>query len=201
FRLIDVNRRCLVETQVNSRHEFVALSYASRPEQAFATKSNRERLKSDGSLSVLDLPKTVEDAIEACRQLGEVYLCVDRFCIVQDYLEDMACQISAMATIYSLAKFALIITDGDSDSGIAGISRERAQVQMREQIAGFAFIIEPTGWREIIGGASVWSTRGWTYQEAVLPQRKLYLSESQAFFECATEDNARGEAAWSPPRE
>ncbi|KAK4215757.1 heterokaryon incompatibility protein-domain-containing protein [Rhypophila decipiens] len=191
FRLIDVDRRCVVETQANSRHEFVALSYVwgqqTDPTRLFATKSNRERLKIDGSLSVLDLPKTVEDAIEACRQLGEVYLWVDRFCIVQDDLEDKARQISAMATIYSLAKFALIITDGDSDSGIAGISRERTQGQMCEQIAGFDFISDPTQWREIIGGASVWSTRGWTYQEAILPQRKLYLSESQAFFECATE--------------
>ncbi|KAM7216087.1 Heterokaryon incompatibility protein (HET) domain containing protein [Rhypophila decipiens] len=190
FRLIDVDRRCVVETQANSRHEFVALSYVwgqqTDPTRLFAAKSNRERLKIDGSLSVLDLPKTVEDAIEACRQLGQVYLWVDRFCIVQDDLEDKARQISAMATIYSLAKFALIITDGDSDSGIAGISRERTQAQMCEQIAGFDFISEPTQWREIIGGASVWSTRGWTYQEAILPQRKLYLSESQAFFECAT---------------
>ncbi|KAK3324946.1 heterokaryon incompatibility protein-domain-containing protein [Apodospora peruviana] len=188
FRLIDVNRRCVVEPQAN--FHYVVLSYVwgrhPDPTKLFATRSNRERLKIDGSLSVLDLPKTVEDAIQACRQLGEGYLWIDRFCIIQDDLEDKGRQISAMATIYSLAKFALIITDGDSDSGIAGISRERTQAQMREQISGFRFISEPAGWREIIGDGSVWSTRGWTYQEAVLPHRKLYLSESQAFFECAT---------------
>ncbi|KAK3357797.1 heterokaryon incompatibility protein-domain-containing protein [Lasiosphaeria hispida] len=204
FRLIDVNRRCVVETQANC--QFVALSYVwgRHPDltKLFATRSNRERLKIDGSLSVLDLPKTVEDAIEACRQLGEGYLWIDRFCILQDDLEDKGHQINAMAAIYSLAKFALIITDGDSDSGIAGISRERTQTQMREQISGFAFISEPADWREIIGGESVWSTRGWTYQEAVLPHRKLYLSESQAFFECAThvadECGAVQQAMYSP---
>ena len=204
FRLIDVNRRCVVETQANC--QFVALSYVwgrhPDPTKLFATRSNRERLKIDGSLSELDLPKTVEDAIEACRQLGEDYLWIDRFCIIQDDFEDKGHQIRAMAAIYSLAKFALIITDGDSDSGIAGISRERTQTQMREQISGFAFISEPAEWREIIGGGSVWSTRGWTYQEAILPHRKLYFSESQAFFECAThvadERGAVQQAMYSP---
>ncbi|KAK0623802.1 hypothetical protein B0T14DRAFT_565123 [Immersiella caudata] len=69
FRLIGVNRRCIMEAQGNC--QFVALSYIwgrhTDPTKLFATRSNRETLKIEVTLSALDLPKTVEDAIEAYR--------------------------------------------------------------------------------------------------------------------------------------
>ncbi len=36
---------------------------------------------------------------------------------------------------------------------------------------------------------SVWNSRGWTYQEAILANRKLFFTSSQAFFECAVRIN------------
>ena len=74
--------------------------------------------------------------MEICRQLGERYLWVDRFRIIQDDEYDKKHQIFAMATIYSRAKFTIIATDGDSDTGIAGVGRDRFQAQTRTQISG-----------------------------------------------------------------
>jgi len=91
-----------------------------------------------------------------------------------------------MAAIYSLANFTIIVTDGDSDSGIAGISHGKRQAPIRDQISGFVFTTQPASWQEIAESASIWSTRGWTYQEAVLSPRQLYLTEAQAIFQCST---------------
>jgi len=204
FRVIDVDKRCLVQAPSNC--SYVALSYVwgrnPNPAKLLTTRSNIEKLREEGGLSASDMPITVENAIEACRRLGETYLWVDRFCIIQDDPQDKGEQIVAMAAIYWLAKFAIIVTDGDSDSGIAGIGHERAQQQISDEISGFKFTNEPAGWREIISGSSVWSTRGWTYQEAILPRRKLYLTESQAVFECGEhivgEDGSEQRAMHSP---
>ncbi|KAE8440938.1 hypothetical protein EG329_006177 [Mollisiaceae sp. DMI_Dod_QoI] len=186
FRVIDIRRRCLV--QAGPDCHFVALSYvwgkAPDPTKLFATKSNIETLRREGGLPASDVPATVEDAMEVCRRLNENYIWVDRFCIIQDDSDDKIEQIVAMATIYSQAKFVIITTDGDSDSGISGVSHERSQTQIHDQISGVKFINSVAGWREITGGSSIWSTRGWTYQEAILPRRKLFLTDSQAFFEC-----------------
>jgi hypothetical protein len=144
---------------------FVAPSYVwghhPDPAKLFATKANIEALGRDGGLPGSDMPATVEDAMEVCRRLGEPYLWVDRLCITQDDDGHKAEQIAAMAAIYSLAELVIVVTDGDSDSGIAGVSRERPQGQVHDRISGLDFIISdlpPLG--DIALGGSVWSTRG-----------------------------------------
>lgn len=186
FRVIDIRKRRLV--QMPPSCQFVALSYVwgsePDPTKLFTTRSNIKSLQEDGSLAVGDMPATINDAMEVCRQLREPYLWVDRFCIVQDSRDDKAEQIAAMASIYSLAKLVIIVTDGNSDSGIPGVSRERSQGQVQEHIAGFDFSLDEIPTLKEVEGGCVWSTRGWTYQEAVLARRRLFLTESQAFCEC-----------------
>lgn len=191
FRVIDVNKRYLVQSRTGC--SFVALSYVwgQRPDptKLFTVTSNIDMLRIPGALSPSALPRTVNDAVEACRRLGEQYLWVDRFCIIQDSPTDKAEQIAAMAAIYSCSKFALIVADGDSDSGIAGVGHARTYYQPPLSLpspVNLTFAAEPAGWRDVLLGSCVWSTRGWTYQESVLPRRKVYLTEAQAFFECVT---------------
>ena len=189
FRVIDVSERCIVQS--SSDCSFVALSYVwgQRPDptKLFTITSNVDKLGTPGALSPSALPRTLDDAVEACRRLGERYLWADRLCIIQDSPADKAEQIAAMAAIYSRSKFTLIATDGDSDSGIAGVGRARTHYQpplhLHSQV-NLTFTAEPAGWRDVLLGSCVWSTRGWTYQESVLPRRKVYLTEAQAFFEC-----------------
>ncbi|KAK3295869.1 heterokaryon incompatibility protein-domain-containing protein [Chaetomium fimeti] len=187
FRVIDVNKRRLV--QMLPSCQFVALSYVwgrdPDPTKLVTTRLSIKALQEDGGLAARDMPVTIEDAMEVCRRLEEPYLWVDRFCIVQDDHDDKVEQIAAMAAIYSLAKLVIIVADGNIDTGIAGVSRERAQGQVRDRIAGLDFSLnELSHWGKISRGGCIWSTRGWTYQEAVLARRKLILTESQAFFEC-----------------
>jgi hypothetical protein len=186
FRVIDVRKRCLVPAGAGCR--FAALSYVwgrnPDPTKLFTNNSTIDALREEGGLAASKMPVTVEDAMEVCQQPGEDYLWVDRFCIIQDNDDDKLQQLTRMAAIYSLAKFVIISTDGHSDSGIPGVSRDREQRQIRSTISAIDFINEVASWRGVTGGESSWSTRGWTYQEAVLGRRKIILSDAQVFFHC-----------------
>ncbi|KAH6849795.1 heterokaryon incompatibility protein-domain-containing protein [Chaetomium sp. MPI-CAGE-AT-0009] len=201
FRVIDVKNRRLV--QMSPGCEFAALSYVwghdPDPTKLVTTRLNMKALQEEGGLAARYMPATIEDAMEVCRQLKEPYLWVDRFCIAQDDNDDKVEQIAAMAAIYSLAKLVIIVADGNSDSGIAGVSRDGSQGQVHDRIAGLDFRLgDLPFWDNINRRECIWSTRGWTYQEDVLAQRKLVLTESQAFFKCR--ENVLHEDGYSSSR-
>ena len=189
----------------NSESRYVALSYVwgNNPDRSRMTlRSTLRTLEQDGGLISSRTSKTVDDAIQACCLLKEDYLWVDQYCIVQDDESDKSEQVSAMGTIYSSAAFVIIGTDGDTNDGIPGISYARPQTQFRLRLASIDFVNDIPDLQEIIGGQSVWSTRGWTYQEMTLPKRKLYLTGSQSFFECDKyvwhEDGSEEQGIWTP---
>ncbi|KAL4861358.1 heterokaryon incompatibility protein-domain-containing protein [Aspergillus spectabilis] len=140
-------------------------------------------MKKDDGLPASRIPQTIEDAIEMCIRLGERYLWADRLCIIQDDAEDQKNQIEAMGTIYSSAQIVLVAAYGDSmEFGIPGISRPRKLVQHSEDILGFRVTNVV---REVDDDPlNMWNARGWTYQEAVLSNRRLYFTDTRAFFEC-----------------
>ncbi|KAJ6096856.1 heterokaryon incompatibility [Penicillium sp. IBT 16267x] len=204
FRLIDVRRRQIVAAPHDCR--YVALSYVWGPNpnkaKEMTSRATLESLQEDGGLRTANVAKTINDAITNCSKLKEDYLWVDQYCIIQDDPSDQAEQIASMAAIYSSAAFVIISTDGDMYDGIPGVSSERVQKQIQCQLAGIEFINKLPSWRGITGGSSVWSTRGWTYQEGILGRRKLYFSSSQSFFECdqsvLNEDGESQQALYSP---
>ncbi|OAX84782.1 hypothetical protein ACJ72_00835 [Emergomyces africanus] len=198
FRVIDVIRRCLVER--SDIRCFVALSYVwgAKPSSLLAaTRTTIDGMKKDGGLPTSAMPKTIEDAITVCLQMGQRYLWVDRLCIIQDDGGDKKNQIEAMDNIFSSAQIVLIAAYGDNmDFGIPGVSRLRRKiVQHSEDMFGLRItnIV-----REIEDDPlTLWVTRGWTYQEAVLSRRRLYFTNTRVFFECERsmchEDQFNGE--------
>ncbi|KAF9892979.1 hypothetical protein FE257_000571 [Aspergillus nanangensis] len=203
FRLIDVHRRCIVPATAD--FHYVALSYVWGKNPDFAKMTTRATIKAleqEGGLLPTNTPKTINDAIDICRQLKQDYLWVDQYCIIQDNETDKKEQISSMAAIYSCATFVIITTDGVMSDGIPGVSYERPQKQIQRRIAGIDLINTLPSWREITLGGSLWSTRGWTYQEVILGRRRLYFTSSQSFFECdesvLSEDGSTQQALYSP---
>ncbi|KAH8672796.1 heterokaryon incompatibility protein-domain-containing protein [Tricladium varicosporioides] len=184
FRVIDVFRRCIEQKAVC---DFVALSYVwgsdLRPSLLTATRATIEQMKEEGGLPASEMPKTIEDAISVCLQLGERYLWADRLCIIQDDPDDKKNQIEAMGDVYLSARLVLIVAYGDSmDFGIPGVGHRRSIFQHHESVSGLQItnVI-----KEVEGDPLTrWSTRGWTYQEAVLSRRRLYFTNVRAFFEC-----------------
>ncbi|KAL4746953.1 heterokaryon incompatibility protein-domain-containing protein [Aspergillus terricola var. indicus] len=140
-------------------------------------------MKRDGGLPPTKVPRTIEDAIAACIQIGERYLWADMLCIIQDDPEDLQTQVKAMGEIYPSATIVLVASYGNSmEFGIPGIGHPRNAVQQNADIAGLRVT-------NVLREAdedpfNVWPTRGWTYQEAVLSNRRLYFTSTRAFFEC-----------------
>ncbi len=74
------------------------------------TKSNLALLLE--TIDTASLPATIRDAVEVCEKLGERYLWVDRFCIVQDDDDDKFRQIQAMSAIFSGTKLVIVAAAG-----------------------------------------------------------------------------------------
>lgn len=184
FRVIDVSRRCLVE---KSSCRFVALSYVwgFNPQSSLlaASRATVDGMKKDGGLPALRMPQTIEDAIEICVRMGERYLWADRLCIIQDDANDMKNQIEAMGGIYSSAQIVLVAAYGDSmEFAIPGVGDPRKVVQHSEDVLDLRITNVIRDVKD--DPLDVWATRGWTYQEAVLSNRRLYFTNTRAFFEC-----------------
>lgn len=185
FRVIDVEDKCLVSGFPGCR--YVALSYVwgyPGEDELKATSSTIRRLLQKGSLTS-QLPQTITDAMQVCRELGKRYLWADRLCIIQDDACDKQNQIGAMDSIYRLADFSVIASDGvDMNSGIPGVQRARVDFpQLTTHFCGLSCTLKLPGFSDAIP-YSIWSSRGWTYQEAVLCRRKLYFSKFQAYYVC-----------------
>ncbi|PMD31553.1 HET-domain-containing protein [Hyaloscypha variabilis F] len=187
FRLIDVHRRKIILAQPGCR--FVALSYVwgAKTVGLQALSGNIEQLQQDGQLA--NLPTTIEDALQVCLNLGEDLLWVDQLCIVQDDKKNKMRQIEGMAGIYASAAFVIVAASATSMySPLPGVTVNRQPPGYIQEIVGDFYlttIMEP-----LLSDATRWSkwySRGWTYQEAVLGRRKLFLTNQEAGFECQEE--------------
>src|SRR5262249_14113513 len=152
---------------------YVALSYVwGKAAHVHTTEAD---VKRDGSgrevMIVLPrlLPQTIEDAMHVTRSLGERYLWVDAFCIVQDNLADKHSQIIHMDAIYSSAFVTIVAASGsNSNSGLPGVSRPRNGHQVTEMIRDLRFAVPlPEYMSTVFDPDLVWNSRGWTYQEKI----------------------------------
>ncbi|KAF7421129.1 hypothetical protein PC9H_011649 [Pleurotus ostreatus] len=185
FRVVDVKERRIVEIPEGCR--YVALSYVwgpnPDPSLLLTTVSTFSSYQKIGGLDALKMPRTIEDAMQACIQLEERYLWTDRLCIIQDDPNDKMEQIQAMSGVYSSAAFVLVAVEGDHmNAGLAGMGQDR-QDQKCEIIEGLMVTLVGQSYHHAVATSS-WFSRSWTYQEAILAKRKLYFTSSQIQFEC-----------------
>ncbi|KAI0405483.1 heterokaryon incompatibility protein-domain-containing protein [Xylaria palmicola] len=198
FRLIDVHERrvVLLETEV----KYAALSYVWSVASASPDKlklqlysENLKSLEEPNSLHSSILPEVVDDAINLCVDIGQRYLWVDRFCIVQDDLELKAEQIDAMGLIYDRA-FLTIVSLGDGPTpGLPGLPcRPRQQSFKNRGWDLLPTMSNPVGEArlpliDMALSESAWSKRAWTFQESALSKRKIYFDASQVYGNCPNE--------------
>ena len=106
---VDVLRMNLCRMPHGSR--YIALSYCWPKVNTFVTtKSNVTELYVPGALKVNRerIIQTIQDAIQCVSELGERYLWVDAFCIIQDDEEHKSCQIQQMDLVYECSLLTLI---------------------------------------------------------------------------------------------
>jgi Heterokaryon incompatibility protein (HET) len=206
FRLVDVKRYCVVPSSFEKEEKFAALSYIWGGRQPFAItkKTFANAFEQFAILNYRDhISKTVWDAIELVRQLGERYLWVDVLCFIHDDDADKAWNISMMDQIYGRAFLTICAATGNgSHTGLPGLRpQSRVFHQMIEKCAPDTNLMlsYPT---ETYIEQSKWNARGWTFQERLLSQRAIIFTAGRVFLQCRQttfcEDIEEGtESGWS----
>lgn len=135
-----------------------------------------------GDLALLEAPQTVIDAMSVTVQLGMRYLWVDRYCIDQNNTVEKHEAIRNMDSIYRNAYVTIIAAAGsDANDGLPGVSRPRKPLESID-IGGHDFMVARDP-KDIVE-ASIWNSRGWTYQEMLLSRRRLIFTDYQIYFQC-----------------
>ena len=80
----------------------------------------------------INLPRTINDAIDFVAELGIRYLWVDMLCLVQDDEDDVALGVRMMNSIYHGSYFTLVAGHGfDANAGLSGYGMSTAKTSQR----------------------------------------------------------------------
>lgn len=180
LRMIDCRTRLVVPLKSLGTPcpPFCALSYV------WGMKNNGLDQQDHGRLPQ-NLPQTITDSITVTKELGFRYLWVDKYCILQNDEEDKRIQIGLMAEVYGAATITIIAAAGsDPTYGLPGVSSTarvpQPRVKLKDRILTWT-LEDP----KVLVGQSVWTTRAWTYQEALLSPRRLVFTDHQVYFQCS----------------
>ncbi|KAI1133044.1 heterokaryon incompatibility protein-domain-containing protein [Nemania abortiva] len=169
-----------IET-MTSIPKFIALSYVwgSAPEQ-----SNYQSLE---SRPISAHAPTIRDAAIVAKSIGFKWLWVDRVCIDQTSRSEKAILIPYMKDIFAAAQLTIVAGCGDgAQSGLLG-SPETPREGEKPIGLGSSVALLPVALPfSSVMDQSVWSRRGWTFEEFVFSRRLLFIFPSEAFFVCGT---------------
>jgi hypothetical protein len=197
-RVIDVGLRDGAEPTLfvpgpEFKSSYIALSYC------WGSGGKRFVLTQDMSeipnlvLPMKSLPNTLRDAVKITRQLGFRFLWIDALCIIQegDNGEDFQRESATMHKVYGDAT--LTLAAAASKNVNEGIYRCPVPPSTLQCKIPYDFDVGPPGTVNVIfednqeGESRInepLNTRGWTFQERVLPPRVVLFYESQLSWEC-----------------
>ncbi|KAK0736750.1 heterokaryon incompatibility protein-domain-containing protein, partial [Apiosordaria backusii] len=187
FTLIDVVERKTVAA--TSAERYVALSYVWGDGNKFKARLDTgtvAQLMQAGYLSKdnEDIPLVIRDAMDMVQAVGLRFLWVDSICITQDDAESQE-QIYSMDRIYAGALITIIaLSAAHADEALPGVRLGTRQytsfvetIHDKQLITAFPHVWE-------VFDSSAYATRGWTFQEQILSNRRLYVTEHQLYWDC-----------------
>ena len=201
IRLIDVQRKCLVEWTgpTSNVPRFMALSYVwgKARQKVMLTTRTLKKFKRHGFLEC-ELDETIRDSMELVLNMGERYLWVDALCILQDSAEDKAIQIPQMHKVYGRSILTIVAAHGrGTDSGLPGVGKSRRigsrfklelediQVTFRTHTKLYADEDDlDISFKENYLDQTMYQSRAWTFQEGHLSTRILVWTKEQVYWEC-----------------
>ncbi|KAI2470852.1 HET-domain-containing protein [Annulohypoxylon bovei var. microspora] len=180
--LIDCHKLTVVAATMPLK--YVALSYVwSSPSTEDTAHCSRRGEDNMTLLLPENLPLVITDAITVTKSVGFRYLWVDKFCINQRQPDVKHKQIAQMDAVYSNSELTIIAAAGqDENHGLPGVSSCPRAVTLVAELEG-SRVLWFQNPQDLIQ-KSKWNTRGWTYQEAFLAQRRLVFLDDQIYFEC-----------------
>ncbi|KAI0103024.1 heterokaryon incompatibility protein-domain-containing protein [Nemania sp. FL0031] len=198
-RLIDVGggsrEPSLVDTGTLPRHiKWLALSYCWGGEPSLKlTRDTICMLRSGVAMDRLD--PTIRDAIFITRSLGIPYIWVDSLCIIQDPGVEWQEQAGKMNEAYGGSTVTLVVASSKTVREGFLKDRQRQYIPITLFSGNISKITNSPDaylspeWDENEDSAGgPWSSRGWTMQEGLLPNRLLYYTSSQVIWRCCEEE-------------
>ncbi|KAM5347695.1 hypothetical protein ACJ41O_007519 [Fusarium nematophilum] len=172
--------------------EYAALSYCwGGPQEIQLVTSNLEIFKR--KIPFQSLPQTLKDAVITAMSLGLGYLWVDALCILQDDDADKTEEIANMCSIYKNS--AVTIVASTARSADDGFLKPAPTPPIRYPSCEVEMLLdEPAGkqrgtvtlvpyHRQPTEEFSI-NSRGWTFQEALIPPRLLVFGDLEPFLRC-----------------
>ncbi|KAJ8496547.1 hypothetical protein ONZ45_g12410 [Pleurotus djamor] len=171
---------------------YLALSYVWGPQTAHLTlKSNIDKYFSHIEPTLI--PQTIRDVIHFTHGLGQKYLWVDAFCIIQDSAEDKDNELVRMGQIYRDAYLTLVASrSAHSEAGIPfqflvpeyyGRHPKFTVPYEDGRTATISIHTENIGSSEQAQPEPV-DGRGWCFQESFLSPRKLVFTSRFLEYQC-----------------
>jgi hypothetical protein len=155
--VIDVVDECIVKGDIADR--YLTLSYVWGGVQTLqATTANIEQLRQLRSLTrdTVILPKTIRQAIDVTRLLGERYIWIDQLSILQDDYEKKHAQIKHVAEIFANTYLTLVAATGNAaDSGLVDDIDQMLNETPLNEVGNVNYTTA------FISITSVWNRRGW----------------------------------------
>lgn len=171
LRVIDVASRQIVTAPRGCR--YVALSYLWGGGGGWRlTTANREYIRRgllNNEFYQDFIPKTIRDAMELVAKIGERYLWVDSFCLIQDDPVDMADGIQHMDLVYEGATLTIVAAAGFNNyAGLPGLHPgTRSSKQLWQQIEPGLEVATARPLYDLLSRTR-YMTRGWTYVLSVV---------------------------------
>ncbi|KAL1874779.1 hypothetical protein VTK73DRAFT_198 [Phialemonium thermophilum] len=187
IKLVDVDN-VLRHHELDSFSElmFAALSYrwgTSKPcRTTTATKEQHQ-----AGIRLVDLPKTFQDAVFVCKQLGVEYIWIDALCIVQDSTEDWKRESLKMGDVYRGALIVLAVHNAtDTTQGfLDGSLKPKKAVRLASDGGGEIDLDSRANFDADVTRSQL-SKRGWVVQERFLASRTIHFTEGQIYWETPT---------------
>ncbi|KAI1757721.1 heterokaryon incompatibility protein-domain-containing protein [Xylaria castorea] len=175
FRVINTSTGS-VET-LTSLPKFVALSYVWGP-----TANHSKPLESK---PISAHAPTIRDSAIIASSVGFKWLWVDRICIDQSSESEKGLLIPYIKDIFATAQLTIVAACGDGvQSGLLGLPENLRKAEKPLVIGSSVAILPFAQSLHYLVEDSVWSCRGWTFEEYVFSRRLLFFLASEVFFSC-----------------
>jgi hypothetical protein len=180
LKVIDCKNRLVGDLPTTA--SYVTLSYVWGKPDVHVPDQQSHIESPDSYFLSPSLPRTIEDAINVTLALGYDYLWVDRYCL-NKCSKHFHEQLRQMDKIYAGSALTLIAAAGsDGSYELPGVSRQR--VANQPFYCGQRMLESTPVFTKETLESTAWSSRGWTYQEGLLPSRRLVFSDTQLYFQC-----------------
>ncbi|KAI8949464.1 heterokaryon incompatibility protein-domain-containing protein [Xylaria longipes] len=177
FRVINTSTGS-VETPI-SLPEFVALSYVWGPMAVHSKPLESKPISAHAP--------TIRDAAVIANSIGFEWIWVDRICIDQSSESEKGILIPYMKDIFAAAQLTIVAACGDgAQSGLLGSPGNPRKAEKPLIIGSSIGILPFADSMHSLIENSVWSSRGWTFEEYVFSRRLLFILPSEVFFSCGT---------------